>query len=487
LQAGDNIKEKVWIDFLWKISNILGKNSEPSELVNAISENFSTIINLKELEIFIHDCNTDTIKNFAKNWITVDSDDKTGNIFCDTNYDKKTNYLIFNDQTINFEETKNLSLKNLLSKELNTIIIPLSYGKETIGYIEIIFDSLKHEPDPEVFFMLLYISASQIASKISNLRLNELMEMSINFHQAMKDIAKIIEFQYELAYIVPLIGEMIDKFIPEHLIYIFDKPDKEGFRLLWPKAYTKNRLDPYLEQIQTDHDSIISEDQTIGVFPLIADNSLIGAIAADGKISKLTQKETDYLEQLSKQASITIDKANTYAEILKHATLDALTGLNNRRQLESRIKQEVASAKRHKSELCCMMLDIDNFKSINDTYGHMVGDMVLQEFSKIVTQQIRECDFAARYGGEEFCVLLPSTNIKDAEFVANRLRQKVEETKFDILDHNKKDIKHISITASIGLAKFNPETEGHSGLYEDADKSLYKAKKDGRNRVIVCE
>ena len=170
---------------------------------------------------------------------------------------------------------------------------------------------------------------------------------------------------------------------------------------------------------------IISEDRKRGVFPLVAGKEIVGCIAAHSTIDKLSPKEIEYILQLTKQASITIERANVYAEVLKHATLDALTGLNNRRQFEVRLKQEYASATRQKHPLCAIMTDIDFFKKINDTYGHAMGDKVLKSVAHIIKEQLREYDIPSRYGGEEFCILLPQTKIEEANIVAQRLRSAV--------------------------------------------------------------
>lgn len=122
----------------------------------------------------------------------------------------------------------------------------------------------------------------------------------------------------------------------------------------------------------------------------------------------LSEKEISYLEQLTNQAATTINRANVYAEILKHATLDALTSLYNRRQLEERINAGSFWSKTTQQEVYgAIMTDIDFFKSVNDTYGHAAGDLVLKTVSRIIKLQLRDYDIAGRYGGEEFAVLLP--------------------------------------------------------------------------------
>ncbi|MDY6311085.1 MAG: GGDEF domain-containing protein, partial [Cyanobacteriota bacterium] len=183
--------------------------------------------------------------------------------------------------------------------------------------------------------------------------------------------------------------------------------------------------------------------------------------------------------------AITINRANVYAEILKHATLDALTGFYNRHQLEERIKQEVANAKRQHAPLCGIMTDIDFFKSVNDTYGHAVGDLVLKTIAKVIRGQLREYDIAGRYGGEEFSILLPFTKINEAKMVAERLRKAVEEKSVNIskiLPDN--DVKEIKITISMGVYEIK-EDDKEEDLMEKADKALYQAKNTGRNKVVI--
>ena len=191
----------------------------------------------------------------------------------------------------------------------------------------------------------------------------------------------------------------------------------------------------------------------------------------------MSEKEIEYLEQLSNQSATTLNRANVYAEILKHATLDALTGFYNRRQLEERIKQEASSAKRQKRSLCAIMTDIDYFKKVNDTYGHAAGDLVLKTVSREIKNQLRDYDVAGRYGGEEFVILLPFTKIEEAKMVAERLRKAVESKKIELAGK-----QHINVTISLGVAEYKEKD-----FIENADKALYKAKESGRNKVIVYE
>ena len=161
--------------------------------------------------------------------------------------------------------------------------------------------------------------------------------------------------------------------------------------------------------MDNDYDYILTNDDKIGAFPLVSEDEVTGCIVARSMIEKLSKRDIDYLEQLTRQAAATINRANTYSTILQYATLDALTNLNNRRQFETRLGQEISITKRQNNPLCAMMVDIDFFKKVNDTYGHAAGDEVLRTVAAIIKEQLRESDIPARYGGEEFAVLLPFT------------------------------------------------------------------------------
>ncbi len=320
-----------------------------------------------------------------------------------------------------------------------------------------------------------------ISQSVSNFLLNERMNTNINFYNSMKNIAKVIETQYETSYIIPVIGEILDRFAPEHLIYIFAF-DKEENKILWPSNYISGRLDGILEQVKKKKKTVLSDDKHTMAFPIITEDGIFGAIVADSTYCSMSEKLSGYLEQLVYQSSITLDKANTYAEILKHATTDALTNLYNRGQFDKRIRQEVATAKRNKTPLCAMMVDVDFFKKVNDTYGHAVGDTVLKGLSGIIIEQIRENDTACRYGGEEFIVILPFTQIEEAQIVADRLRSAVEVSPFDISGFGIKNQSELDVTTSIGLAQYKP-SESIQEFLERVDKALYQAKHDGRNCV----
>ena len=354
---------------------------------------------------------------------------------------------------------------------------PLYKHKKNIGYL--CFADKNEELES-----FLKLAAPFISLKVQNIILSEKMQKNINFHETMKYIAKIIETQYELSYVIPIIGEMIDKFFEDYLLYIFLKEENAGVNYLaWPMACKDTNI---LGIIDEFNERVFTDDRMTLALPLKSEGKDVGILVAKSTNEPITAKDDDYLTQLASQIATTINRANVYAEILKHATLDALTGFYNRRQLEERIKQEVSNAKRQHAPLCGIMTDIDFFKGVNDTYGHAVGDLVLKTIAKVIRGQLREYDIAGRYGGEEFSILLPFTKIEEARMVAERLRKSIEEKVIDISKVNpESEVKEISVTLSLGIYEMK-EDDNDEDLLKKADKALYEAKNTGRNKVVVA-
>ncbi|MEA4856719.1 GGDEF domain-containing protein, partial [Solidesulfovibrio sp.] len=159
---------------------------------------------------------------------------------------------------------------------------------------------------------------------------------------------------------------------------------------------------------------------------------------------------------------------------------DGLTRIHNRRAFDERLVEELRRHQRYGHSMSLLMLDIDHFKSINDSYGHLMGDHVLREVGKIISERLRSTDFTARYGGEEFVVILPQTTEEQSRILAERLRRIIAEAEF------RSDGKAFGITASIGAATLLPGALiKRKELLDKADKALYQAKRLGRNQVCT--
>ena len=463
------------LQFLTRTADILVKELDAFDLVKELKILLDEYFSLKDLNIYVFDPNTSTLRNYAQNWCVIDevlSEDVKVAI-----YDAYNN-IHGNDFVINGKAFKLPPTIGDVSFKIESLFMPIVKNGMVFGTI-----ALDFEADTSVNMEILYlmkIFGAQISLKLQNIVLNEQSQINVEFHDSMKNIAKLIETQYELNYIVPLIGEMLDRFISDHLIYVFLKYDEE-FKLVWPKSCNDERVFETLKNLDTDYNYVLTNDDKIGAFPLLTDEEITGCIVARSMIEKLSKRDIDYLEQLTRQAAATINRANTYSTILQYATLDALTNLNNRRQFETRLSQETAIAKRQSNPLCAMMIDIDFFKSVNDTHGHAAGDEVLRTVASVIKEHLRESDIPSRYGGEEFAVLLPYTHLEEAKIVGERLRKAVEETSIPINQDNE-NAKNIKVTISMGLAEFDFAESGEA-LFERADQALYEAKKNGRNQV----
>lgn len=166
-----------------------------------------------------------------------------------------------------------------------------------------------------------------------------------------------------------------------------------------------------------------------------------------------------------------------YQQALRSATTDPLTGVRNRSAMESCMKRELGLANRHNSPLSLILFDLDHFKSINDQYGHLIGDHVLRAVANVAEDTIRDSDMIFRFGGEEFMILLHGTKLSGAALLAERMRRKIEDLEiFPDLE--------LRITASMGVVTMT-EDETAETLFMRVDNAMYRAKNNGRNRVIV--
>lgn len=193
---------------------------------------------------------------------------------------------------------------------------------------------------------------------------------------------------------------------------------------------------------------------------------------------RFTKTEILLLENLLCTLVNPLNNALLYQEALAAALKDPLTNLNNRRAMEATLAREIELAKRSRSQLSLITLDIDHFKKINDNYGHLTGDKVIVEIANALQKAVRSCDIVFRYGGEEFVVILSSTDSHGAHLLAERVRKTIENR---LIPHEDGDI---NISASLGVASFE-HFDGSKSLFSKADAALYQAKRLGRNRTEV--
>ncbi len=194
----------------------------------------------------------------------------------------------------------------------------------------------------------------------------------------------------------------------------------------------------------------------------------------------------DDLEHLAKIASLCLENAINRARLLRSGFTDSLTGWHNRQYLKVRLSEELARARRDGTRLVCLMLNVDHFKRVGDSWGHAASDVALREVAQRVDSQVRASDIAARYAGERFVVLMPDTDVGAAKLLAERIRHALAETPIDLANGDA-----VSLTGSIGIAavQLAPEaddlkTVGDS-LMARAGVALYAAKSAGRDQVVI--
>jgi len=209
------------------------------------------------------------------------------------------------------------------------------------------------------------------------------------------------------------------------------------------------------------------------------------------KIKALEQGASDYItkpfdaEELVARVRVHLkiknlqdDLKRTNELLLELSNTDHLTGLFNRRFMMEALGKEVKRNLRKKGNLSLIILDIDHFKQVNDQYGHLQGDIVLQKVAQLLQKELRAYDTAARYGGEEFIAILPDATLEEAVFVANRVRMSVQAASFS------GELSRLSLSASLGVAMFaKPDCTSVDDFIKLADEALYRAKANGRNRV----
>jgi diguanylate cyclase (GGDEF)-like protein/PAS domain S-box-containing protein len=216
--------------------------------------------------------------------------------------------------------------------------------------------------------------------------------------------------------------------------------------------------------------------------PIMVKGRLVGFINLIGlRADFFSQEHAARLQAFAYQAAIAIENARLYAEVERLATQDEVTGINNRRQLFALGEIEFQRARRYQYPLAAILLDIDRFKKINDTYGHNTGDRVLTGIAAAISRNIREIDLFGRYGGEEFVILLPQTDRDQAFEVAERLRTLVAGLIFET------DRGTLSVTISLGIARLTDTIPSLATLIDRADQAMYAAKQAGRNRVDIYE
>ncbi|MDR3300051.1 MAG: diguanylate cyclase [Candidatus Accumulibacter sp.] len=318
------------------------------------------------------------------------------------------------------------------------------------------------------------------------------------FEETLREVTRAITSTLDLKEVLDKILEAMAQFIH------FDKSalllnENKGFVIKvnngydaakFPEGATLDVLqDKFIDSIARTREAHIGNDLETGFLeggndekilagiPIIYQDDLLGIIVMNCENENISN---ELLFTLAGQTGIAIQNARLFEKINEMATTDGLTGLNNRRHFFELVNREFIRYKRYGAPLSVFMIDIDNFKRVNDSYGHAVGDQVLIHLAKKLMGLVRDSDIVGRYGGEEFAVILPETTLEVAAVIAERIRKSVED---DAL--STEEFGNIKYTLSIGVSICNRDIQTIAKVFETADHGLYEAKAAGRNKVVV--
>ena len=215
--------------------------------------------------------------------------------------------------------------------------------------------------------------------------------------------------------------------------------------------------------------------------PLMIQNERVGVLNInDGEQDSFNVSDLDFILNLSEFISMSISNAVLYEQTKQLAVTDGLTGISNRPNMEKALLNEFERSMRYNAPLSVVLLDVDHFKDVNDTYGHQKGDEILVALASLLKKFCRANDIAARYGGEEFLMILPQSNAQGAFKIAERVREEMMKMSFTGNESN------FSVTTSCGVAELNRDFMGNTDqLVAVADQALYEAKNGGRNKTII--
>ncbi|MFW6158938.1 MAG: GGDEF domain-containing protein [Planctomycetota bacterium] len=344
-------------------------------------------------------------------------------------------------------------------------------------------ESRQHEKQLEDRLASAHNQARQLSSHLEVLtamrEVTRILSDAVDLKQIAKSVFDVLE---------PLLGtEEIALILRDEEGRLALKALRSNGETLYDDALTGTEVDLSDAAEALQHQTLAkATDGSTGTFcvPLVADQNPVGVMrfeipldgTPDEKEEKINELEL-VLGDIAKHLALVVKTPSLH----DRAIIDSLTGLFTRRHFDIRIDDMFRLARRYATPFSLILLDIDHFKSVNDTHGHRAGDVVLRELAALLTNGIRDCDSAFRYGGEEFAVLLPETSADQAQSIAERLRSDTETNPVQADDNE------VSVTVSLGVAQYSPALANHGELIALADHALYRAKQGGRNRVVVSE
>jgi diguanylate cyclase (GGDEF)-like protein len=390
------------------------------------------------------------------------------------------------------------------------IAIPIQDGERLEGVLSLDSDQLTHFGEGAAKSISSF--AEKIAETIRNARFAQDREGRVvefqTFYHASKDLSSMIdsdeimqklhELCIEIAQPDFMVAALSQEEEQKYSLYTWEPDAKEpqvqsGFPndgRAWISWFLRNREEPLilsLSQIQLQEMPLLSANEDLHgaesflAVPMRHQQNCIGALLLGSKKpDAFNSYNSRVLFILCNQAAVVLENSTMMTRMEQLAITDGMTGLFNHRHFQESLEREIERADRAKQPLTLLLLDIDHFKKINDTFGHPAGDFILKSMAGLIKDTARKIDILARYGGEEFAALLPGIDLKNARKTADRWRKKIQSTTF------RREKQSFSITVSIGFALFPNDAGNKKDLIEKADRALYLAKETGRNQVRHC-
>jgi diguanylate cyclase (GGDEF)-like protein len=378
------------------------------------------------------------------------------------------------------------------------LAIPLMVCDEVVGVLDCQSDQIDRFDHETIELLTLFSTQASIA--LQNAHLYSLERKRARQLEAINAIAQQSTAVMDLEDLLARVCSVIQQaFQVEHVSLLLREENDLILRAhhgtLTPCIPTSGRFpatqDPWSRVLATsgtviekdlgstsDASRMFKESASRMSIPLISFGQTLGVLTLhSSRPNAFRESELQSLESVADICANSIQNAHYVERVKQLAYIDGLTGIFNRRFFELRIVEEIERARRYQTGMAVIMADIDQFKKLNDEFGHLLGDEVLRQVSSLFHQQLRKIDVVCRYGGEEFAILLTQTNIEQAAVIAEKLRRSVEGYQFPGVPRR--------VTISAGVAAFSTHGKTRDEMIRAADNGLYAAKQSGRNRVCV--
>ncbi|MHC4173560.1 MAG: sensor domain-containing diguanylate cyclase [Planctomycetota bacterium] len=344
-------------------------------------------------------------------------------------------------------------------------------------------ESAVYSPDASIS---LLEQVTPLARQINCLDIEQIADVSI------KNISKLVRARFASLYILDETNNILHLYKHNHpfLINKIVSLNQNPPSLMVMAVRSKELI--FVGDINTHKKPIIRKSQrtfaqnyrtkNCAIVPLICQDRVVGVLNLADKIEgdSFTCGDIALIELFSQLVGASIGNIKLFEKIQRQATTDGLTGLVNHKTFYEILEKELWRSRRYGGQISLIMVDVDNLKKINDTYGHRAGDKVIREISRRIKECIRQIDTAARYGGDEFTVILPNTSLNDATIVAQRM---VEAVANSPTTWNK---EQITLSISVGLGQYDADTNPED-ITSRSDQALYTAKQAGKNTVRIFE